>query len=265
MPVITPIPANTKMNWKPVGIGGIGGGLLGLLGGPVIALIGAGVGSVVGLIFGKTVGAEVQRLLPPSAIQSTDDPGPHQTIAGQVADSGLAKPAATALYAYLKVHGADGSPDLGGLLTTFQSISNTDPQATTLTGALPITGIYDVKTSAALTLYTHDPIPPATPPAPQPQPTGVAVGNFSIPGSAATSGFNLHTYLKAHGNSRTDGSLQKLVQQFQMDVNTDPKYPGPAAQLPMMPLIKAKLKEDGIYGPGTAAALTIGTNDPIKP
>jgi hypothetical protein len=265
MAIMNPIPALKKINWKPVGGVGLLGGGIGLFGGPAGALIGAVVGGVVGLALGKTIVAEVQKIIPPSAMQSPGEPTVHQTVADQVADTGLAKPAATALYAYLKVHGPDGSPDLGGLLTTFQNISNTDPQATALTGGLPVTGVYDVKTSAALTLYTHDPIPPATPPAIQPPPTPAQIANVFLPGAAANSGFNLHQYLKVHGNSRTDGSLQKLVHQFQIDVNSDPKYPGPAALPPMIMLVKTRLTEDGIYGPAVAAALTIMSDDPIKP
>jgi hypothetical protein len=182
------------------------------------------------------------------------------TLADQVATSGKARGAAASLYAYLKVHGPDGTSDLAQLISDFQGLTNSDSMALELTGPVPISAIYDVKTSAALTLYTHDPIPPATPPAPQPPPTQAQVADIYFPGSAAISGSNLWSYLQKHGNTPTDGSLQKMVHQFQIDVNTDPKFPGPASvigQGVLVRLVPNKLPENGIYDEATAKALKI--------
>lgn len=188
----------------------------------------------------------------------------HLTLADQVAQGGTARGAALALYGYLKVHGADQSPAFANLVIAFQSMNNSDPNAVTLTGPLQPNGIFDRNTSAALTIYTHDPIPPATPPAPSPPPPPSVVMNASIPGAAAVSGFNLFTYLKAHGNDRSP-ALQKLVQQFQLDVNTDPKFAGPANGTGLPTIIKTRLQETGMYDVPTANALAVETPERINP
>lgn len=188
----------------------------------------------------------------------------HLTLAQQVATTGTAQPAAMNLYGYLKVHGADGSPAMTQLVGAFQTAANSDPNSTTLTGHLPTTGLYDSQTSAALTIYSHDPIPPATPPAPSSPPPMAVIMNASIPGSAATSGFNLYTYLKAHGNDKS-AALQQLCHQFQIDVNTDPKAPGPASATGLPKTIPNPLPETGIYDAATAQALTVFSNDAISP
>ena len=259
-----------KTNWLLPGGGGVGGGLLGwLVAGPV----GAGVGVVLGgaglYFFGAKVVAWEQKLLPASALQAlvggTPAEQPHMTVAQQVATSGTARPAAQALYAYLKVHGPDGSSQMSQMVSAFQTASNSDPNAIVLSGPLPISAVYDPQTSAALTLYTGDPIPAATPPAATPPPPPAQVSDYSIPGSAATSGFNLMVYLQAHGNSPSDLNLQHLVKQFQLDFNTDPKSIGPAAAYPMSPLIKTPLPQTGIFETATAAALSKITGQTFKP
>ena len=257
-----------KTNWYAAGGGFSLGGLLGLLGGPVVAGVSALAGGAVGYFFGKKLAVGVEHLMPPSVLQALGAGGPGGTLVAQVASSGSAKPAAVALYGYLKAHGTDGSIALAQLVSAFQTANNADPTATQLTGALVRSSVYDVPTAAALTIYTQDPIPPATPPAPQPMPSLQAIANIYTPGAAATSGFNLYTYLKAHGNNPTDGSLNKLVHQFQIDVNTDPKFPGPAATVGpgiLKILIPNKLPETGVYDAPTAAALTVMSNDAIKP
>jgi len=261
-----------KTNWYTVGGGGVGAGLLGLLGGPVIAAVSAAAGAAVGYFYGAKLATEAKTLLPPSAMQAlglgTTAPAA-PTIAATVAASGLGKAAATALYAYLKANGPNGSNDLATLVSQFQQNSNSDPQGIQLTGPLPITAVYDPKTAAALTIYTHDPIPPATAPAPQPPPTPAQVADIYLPGAAATSGYNLYMYLKAHSpHSPTDGSLNKLVHQFQIDVNTDPKFPGPAAVVGagiIARIINNKLPETGAYDLPTSQALTVLSNDAIAP
>ena len=262
-----------KTNWYTVGGGGIGAGALGLFGGPIVALVTGAIGATVGYFYGAKIATEAKTLLPPSAMQALGlgaaPAAATQTTAAQVASSGAGKAAAAALYAYLKANGPNGSNDLANLVSQFQQASNSDPQGIQLTGPLPITAAYDAKTSAALTIYTHDPIPPATAPAPQPPPTPAQVADIYLPGAAATSGYNLYMYLKAHSpHSPTDGSLNKLVHQFQIDVDTDPKFPGPAAvigQGVLARVINTPLAQTGAYDAPTAAALTVLSNDPIAP
>lgn len=249
------------------------GALLGLkFGGPPGAVAGAIVGALGGYFLEGAVAAEAQKLLHlvhPSSFQANAAGAPVSTVAQNVAQNGLAKTSAAALYAYLKVHGPDGTSDLAELVSAFQSQSNSDPQALGLTGPLGVSGVYDPKTSAALSLYTHDPIPPATPPAAQPLPSPTQVADVYLPGAAATSGFNLFTYLQGHGgNKATDGAQNKLVHQFQIDVNTDPKFPGPAGVVGngiLKILVTSPLGETGAYDAQTAAALAILSGTLIKP
>jgi len=188
----------------------------------------------------------------------------HQALAAQVAASGVARQAALNLYGYLKVHGTDGTPALAQLVGLFQTQSNTDPNAIDLTGPLPVSGVYDPTTSAALTIYTHDPIPAAGPPAPAPQLTQAQAQNMAVPGQAATSGFNLATYLQAHGNDKSP-ALQALVKQFQLDVDTDGKYPGPANATGLPTIITTPLQQTGVYDASTAAALAVVAGQTINP
>lgn len=256
-------------NWLPTGGGAGAGALLGLKvsGSPLGALLGGAVGGAIGWFYGGKIATP----LAPAALQSAAHVvqggpaapvAPQKSTAQQVAESGKARASAAALYAYLKVHGPDGTSDLAQLVANFQGMNNSDPQALELVGPLPISAVFDVKTSAALTLYTHDPIPPATPPAAQPLPTLAQTADIYLPGSAALSGSNLYQYLQVHGNTPTDGNLQKLVHQFQIDVNTDPKFPGPAAKLGegiLRILVANKLPENGIYDAATAAAIKVMT------
>jgi len=185
----------------------------------------------------------------------------HQTMADQVAASGVAHDAAMALYGYLQ---AGGDPaQVPANIATFQAAHNSDPNAVTLTGPLAVNGVFDVPTSAALTLYSHDPIPPYTPPAPQPIPPQAVIMNPLIPGAAATSGFSLYTYLKAHGNDRS-ASLNRLVTQFQLDANTDPKFPGPSGAVGPR-LIQVPITVNGLYTPEVQAALRILAPDAPNP
>lgn len=200
-------------------------------------------------------GQKILPRLPGTPAGSTEA---HITQADQVAQSGAAKAAAMSLYGYLKTHGADNSPSLSALVLAFQSMSNTDPLAVQLTGPMPTTGVFDVKTAAGLTIYTHDPIPPATPPAASPPPSPAETLNVAVPGAAATSSFTLIAYLKLHGNDKS-ANLQKLVQQFQLDWDTDPKaYQGPAGQLH-----GAAVPQTGIYDAATQHALQTFSLDPV--
>lgn len=246
-----------KPRWIAAGGAALAGAGIGVkFGGPVGAALGALIGGVAGLVLEPII--IKHPLIPPSAMQALTGlfHPTHPTLAAQVAESGAAKAAAQALYAALT-----SGTGTAALVTAFQQISNTDPNARTLTGPLQVTGVYDVPTSAALTLYTHDPIPPATPPAPQPMTAAQAADAF-VPGAAATSGFNAYTYLKKRGNDRS-AALQRLVHQFQIDVNNDPKFPGPAA--PAARIITARLAETGVYDLPTSKALTVMSNDPVSP
>jgi hypothetical protein len=184
------------------------------------------------------------------------------TLAAQVASTGPAKPAAQALYAFLKKNGNAQSPALSVLVQTFQKSSNLDASSNHLIGTLPETGVYDAATSAGLTMYTHDPVPmsPGAPPPPPPSPAVVA--NPLIPGAASSSGFNLYTYLKA-SKARSGDTYTQLVKQFQTDVNTDPKFPGPASADGLPKVVHTALTITGSYDAPTAAALTVVSADPI--
>jgi hypothetical protein len=214
--------------------------------------------------YGAYRGLSGQKIIPVLPHLPIGNEPAHIALADQVAQTGRAKDAAMALYGYLKTHGVDNSPTLSNLIIAFQSTANTDPDSVTLTGPLPTSGQYDGRTSAALTIYSHDVIPPVTPPAPKPPPPPAVIMNASIPGDAATSGFNLYTYLKAHGNDHSQ-ALSLLVMQFQIDVNNDPKYPGPANGTGLPSLIKSKLAQTGQFDAPTSTALAVETPDKINP
>ena len=179
------------------------------------------------------------------------------SVADNVFNGGKAKASASSLYQYLKIHGSTNTPDLNAMVKTFQITHNSDPDGYRLTGPIPTNGLYDVRTSAALTLYTHDPIP-ADPLSPLPPiPTDQAeINNIMKPGSAATSAFNLFMYFKAH---KDDGSaaFKQLVRQFQYDWNTDPKIGGPANKMPLptQPQYKFTLPVTGTYDAKTKKAI----------
>jgi hypothetical protein len=164
--------------------------------------------------------------------------------------SGPAAPFAHNLYDYLKAHGLDGSAKLGGLILDFQTNHNKDKVGSTLTGPVPQNGQYDRLTSGALTIYTGDPIA-ADPKAPLPPvPTLGEQMTSKSPGAAANSAFNLFQYLKAHKYDPSDKNLSNLVTIFQTDVNTDPKFPGPAyGPSPKPPIIIPRLEVTGDIGP----------------
>ena len=177
------------------------------------------------------------------------------TFAQQVSKSGQAVPQAHALFDYLKAKKYDHTAKYVSLVKAFQTATNADPYAKALHGPIPATGQYDLDTSAALTLYTGDPIPADPSTTPLAPPTGQQVLNTpGYIGSAAKTGFNLQQYLKAHGNDKS-ATLSALVKPFQHDVNTDPQFPGPASVA--VKIITTPLTEDGKYGPATAKALAV--------
>lgn len=212
-----------------------------------------------------------KKVAAPSGGQVTPTPKPpNAPSAADNIRTGSAAPKAAMLHDFLKKNGTNPNPVMQGMVQDFQKAANADINKYTddlghkLMGILPTTGVYDTPTSAALTLYTHDPIAPS-PSAPKPAvPTGKAATDFTTPGNAATSGYNLYMYLKGHANDKLDANLKQLVNQFQTDVNTDPKYPGPAGKTPPI-LIKSALVVTGYYDNPTADALAVVSADRIAP
>jgi hypothetical protein len=183
------------------------------------------------------------------------------TVADNVFNNGKAKANALALYSYLKTHGTTNTPELNAMIKGFQQLHNADPEAYKLTGPIPVNGLYDVRTSAALTLYSHDPIP-ADPLSPLPPiPTNQAeINNIMKPGSAATSAYNVYMYIKAHGKDNSS-TMKQLVRQFQYDWNTDPKVGGPANKMPLKtpPQFNFTIPVTGNYDAPTQKAMGLFT------
>ena len=110
----------------------------------------------------------------------------------------------------------------------------------------------------ALAVAIGSPIPPDT------QGKPFAVYPFSVTTSptgsnaASASATNLWSYLRSHGNDRSP-VLKTLARQFQHDVNTDPRYPGPAAlgAAKAVQKFKSRIKEDGDVGTTTTNALRV--------
>jgi hypothetical protein len=119
-----------------------------------------------------------------------------------------------------------GSTDL---VRDFQQASMTDPTAIALGGPLRLDGKFDGATSAALTMYTGDPIPadPSLAP-PVPLPLDIATV-LTTPGPAALASFNLKMYYKTHQHDKTNPVEIPLVKAFQTAVNTDPSVAGPSS------------------------------------
>jgi len=172
---------------------------------------------------------------------------------------GAAVEAAKVLYRSLR---AGSAPPV--LVAAFQRATDTDPASRELIGPIPVTGIYDPRTSAALTMYTEDPVPahPSVPDTPHPT-TPAAILSMEIPGTATFAGSNLYVYLLARGR---DGSkaLGDLTRRFQQAVNSDPKFPGPANKNGLPVLIPDPLKVDGDPGPKTMRALGIVTPTQLR-
>lgn len=185
------------------------------------------------------------------------------TFQSQVQKNGNAVNYAHALHDLLKT-GARPAPM--AIVMAFQVAANSDPMAVALHGPLPTSGQYDTHTSAALTMYTGDPIPADENAPKPPPPTFAETIDMSKPGAAALSGSNLYQYLTVHGNDKSS-ILLSLVKQFQLDVNTDPKFPGPAVTAGMPKFIVAKLQVNGNYDDATAKALAVMSPDAkeIKP
>jgi hypothetical protein len=185
----------------------------------------------------------------------------HQpTVLVDIQTRGFAVSPATTLYRALRDHG-QAPPEL---VAAFQRTHNSDPRAVSLSGPMPVTGIYDPRTSAALTMYTEDPVPahPSVPDSPVPT-SPASILNMAMPGNAALAGSNLYVYLNTHGKDGTQ-ALKDLTLRFQKAVNVDPKFPGPACRNGLPILVPDPLKEDGVAGPKTLRALSVGTPKAIK-
>jgi len=191
----------------------------------------------------------------------------YQDYTQQVQAEGKAVAPAKALYTYLKTIGQTETPELKALVMAFQKAHNSDKLGKGLGGQLSEDGLYGPGTSAALTMYTNDPIPGN----PKYQPRAATTGeiltnkvigeNGSNAGVAFQSQFNLIQHLRKKGY---DGSstLAALTKQFQHDVNTDPLFPGPAFKpSPKPPVLHPAMSEDGILGPKSKGVLLFGAND----
>lgn len=163
---------------------------------------------------------------------------------------------AHALYDYLKAHGVDGSAKQAELTMAFQKAHNANKIGTGMGGQLPETGVYDAITSAALTMYTGDPIPGSANDLRTPTLgevlTGKKIGeNGTTSGTAMSSGFNVKQWLIKNGHTDlSNPTLVALVAQFQGDMNTDPIFPGPSyAPSPKPPITFKQVGVDGNLGP----------------
>lgn len=192
----------------------------------------------------------------------------YENYTEQVKEEGKAVPAAKALYAHLKSRGVvTDTPVQRQLVLAFQKAHNSDRLGKGLGGALSEDGMYGPGTSGALTMYTNDPIPGD----PRFQPRAATLGevltnkvigeNGSNAGVAYRSQFNLVQYLKKHGLTHS-ADQKALVRQFQVDVNTDPLFPGPAYKpSPKPPIVHPALVVDGLMGPKSKGILLFGSSD----
>jgi hypothetical protein len=190
--------------------------------------------------------------------------GQTATLAASTYASGPALGPAKALYTFLKKNGNGQNPNLAALVVAFQSASNADSVSNHLVGTLTSAGVYDAATSAALTVYTHDPLPPSPGAPAAPPPSQAVIMNPLIPGAAASSGFNLYTWLKGNPKPWSGPVYTQLVQQFQTDVNTDPKFAGPASADGLPKVITSPIPVTGVYDADTSSALTVVSSDPIS-
>lgn len=195
------------------------------------------------------------------AIAATNPSTGQPVVAAQVAVTGTARAEAQALYDFVMknpLNAVTQPAELTRLVQAFQRAHNSDPNGIKVAGQLSLTGLYDLATSSALTVYTGNPIAPfaATP-------VVLTIGNGPSPATMA--GNNLYAYLKTHKNVRTDAQLKALIMAFQKAVNTDPRFPGPANPNASVRIIKVALVVDGLYGPKSADALAVVAGERINP
>ena len=165
---------------------------------------------------------------------------------------GMGSPASIAggnLHDYIQAHGLDGSATLQGLISAFQSAAIAAKKGDVSYGDTMLNnGIFDLQTSAALTMFMGDPFAPDTQGQPFANMPFSFVSDPKTPPQSVMSGSNMFFYIRLHGNDKSS-LLSTLVKQFQHDVNTDLKYP-PGH-------LTGKLAEDGKYGPQTQKAASV--------
>jgi hypothetical protein len=167
------------------------------------------------------------------------------TLVSTLQTNGVAVNSAHALHDFLKSNGYTNSAPL---VLAFKVAAMSDPTAIALGGPLAINGQFDGATSAALTMYTGDPIPADPSLAPPPPPVFNIATVIDQPGPAAQASFNLKMYYKTHSHDKTNPTEVALVKAFQTAVNTDPTVIGPASQLGFK-AVTVPLIVDGDYGP----------------
>lgn len=149
-------------------------------------------------------------------------------------------------------------------VSDFQKAVNAEPECMAiLAHPLRDDGMFDLATSAMLTVMTGDPIPPIAGMSPE--------DKIKSSGPAALSGSNLYAFLRRWGNVNQQGpafrlrapKLMILVRQFQQAVNTDPHYPGPVTAKGKA--LSDALPVNGQYDKATAAALSHITMDHVNP
>lgn len=230
-------------------------------------LVGGGVAGVgAWLLFGESTDDEskpksaIGHLVPPADAHLIPLTPQHKPLAlRMLKTTGQAVSPAKSLYSALQTGQAPPN-----LVAAFQKATDADPISRGLVGPVPATGVYDPRTSAALTMYTEDPVPahPSVPDQAHPT-TPASILSTLIPGTAALAGSNLFVYLLGHGKDGTP-ALANLTRRFQQAVNTDPKFPGPACKNGLPILIPQPLVVDGIPGQKTLKALSVLAPAPLK-
>jgi hypothetical protein len=199
---------------------------------------------------------------PPVPVAEPQNPG---HLVNHVTAHSPAREAAFPLYHHLKLSGVDSSSELQRLVSGFQKAASSDSQVIAIVGPVPMTGIYDPKTSAALTVFTRDPIPAdVRAPAPVPMSHPADINDSSTPGHASLAAFNLIAYLLKSGDDRS-ATENRLVAEFQRSVNNDTKFPGPANATGKPTIVKSKLDVNGVYDAATADALRVVSGTRINP
>ena len=190
---------------------------LGLATLPIALPAGAGAGVIIDILRRKHKAAVIVTPPPsapsPAVLRMILRSAPAGANAAQMAASATQAvaappPAATALHSFLKAHPLNkiGAFDLiarPGVIRAFQIAFNVDPNAVRAFAGkqLIVDGAYDAGTAAALTFYTHDPIPADPPPksAPAHAPAPSITASVSLPSvsTPSISAANLSTGISA--------------------------------------------------------------------
>jgi len=187
------------------------------------------------------------------------------TISGYVTDQ-LASDWSAAgqhLYDYLKVHGADGSTGLAALVHDFQlAIQKQGTDRISYGNYVAVNGIYDLPTSAVLSVLIGDPIPPqgvhfeasnsphntfSTLPD-RSQWIGPDPKDDINDDAAMLAGNNLYFYLRKYGHVKGDAKEMALISDFQKKVNSSPMFKKHGL---------TSLVNDGLWGGKTQEALKV--------